>query len=515
MEHTRRLSIWRILFAVLLLVLISVAAYFGVDRYKETTVMSSINPWFAPYVDVTATPRYPFEQFADKQAKTAVLAFIVSLKDDACTPSWGGVYNLQDASTNLDLDRRIARLRQKGGNVVISFGGLLNDELSVNCKDPTKLMNAYKEVVNRYTIDTIDLDLENSGLTDTEAMKRRAEVISTLQKERRAEGKNLAVWLTLPVAPFGMTLDGTNAISEMLSHGVDLAGVNVMTMDYGESKESTHTMRQASERALIETHRQLTILYKQAGITLNEASVWAKIGATPMIGQNDVPGEIFTLEDAHGFNEFSSLKGIGRMSMWSANRDLECGENYVNLTVVSDSCSGVKQDKFAFSTLLSKNFTGDISQNAALVTVQNTETKQLPDNPQESPYEIWNETSTYLEGTKVVWHQNVYEAKWWTQGDLPDNPVLQSWETPWQLIGPVLPGETPIPMPTLPPNTYPEWSGITIYEANQVVLFNGVPYKSKWWTQGDSPAAATSNPDSSPWKVLTREQLDEEVPLSN
>ena len=64
----------------------------------------------------------------------------------------------------------------------------------------------------------------------------------------------------------------------------------------------------------------------------------------------------------------------------------------------------------------------------------------------------------YLEGEKVVRHHNVYEAKWWTKGDVPDNPVLQSWETPWNLIGPVLPGEKPIPQPTVPKDTYPSWS---------------------------------------------------------
>ena len=44
-------------------------------------------------------------------------------------------------------------------------------------------------------------------------------------------------------------------------------------------------------------------------------------------------------------------------------------------------------------------------------------------------------------------------TKYWTQGDLPDNPVLQATETPWTLIGPVLPGETPVPVATLPPGS--------------------------------------------------------------
>src|SRR5690606_24650640 len=126
---------------------------------------------------------------------------------------------------------------------------------------------------------------------------------------------------------------------------------------------------------------------------------------------------------------------------------------------------------------------------------------------EKSPYQIWNEEGAFLEGTKVVWHGNVYEAKWWTQGDMPDNPVLQAWETPWQLIGPVLPNEKPIPQPTLPEGTYPAWSGTVEYETGQRVLYNGLPYQAKWWTMGDSPAGSTANADNSPWVPLTQTQI--------
>ena len=131
------------------------------------------------------------------------------------------------------------------------------------------------------------------------------------------------------------------------------------------------------------------------------------------------------------------------------------------------------------------------------------------DDPATSPYQIWKDSGAYLQGTKVVWHGNVYEAKWWTQGDLPDNPVLQSYETPWKLVGPVLPGEKPVTQPTLPEGTYPTWSGEDKYETGQRVLFNGTPYQAKWWNQGQSPAAASSNADSSPWTPLTQIQIKE------
>lgn len=508
-EIQRKLSWRRLMFAILLVIGASYGSFFGWNWWQETQAAAAHKPWFASYVDVTSKPTYDFEQLGATETPNVVLSFIVSSKSDPCVPSWGAYYSMDEARVKFDLDRRIARLRQQKGDVAVSFGGLLNDEMALKCTDRNKLLQAYKSVIDRYELTVIDLDLENSGLTNKEALKRRADVIAELQARQWAKGKSLAVWLTLPVAPQGMTADGTNAVSQMLSSGVDVAGVNVMTMDYGQSKKADQSMSEASKQALIETHRQLGILYKQAGINLNSKTLWKKIGATPMIGQNDVRNEVFSLADAKAFNEFAHAKGIARMSMWSANRDLPCGENYVDQKVVSDSCSGVKEEKMSFAMALSKGFDGKLKNSSKIITTEDPEVTPIADDPKKSPYQIWKENGAYLQGTKVVWHQNVYEAKWWTKGEMPDNPVLQSWETPWQLVGPVLAGEKPIKQPTLPVGTYPEWSGTDEYETGTRVLFQGAPYQAKWWTQGDSPAASTANADGSPWVPLTQEQVNE------
>lgn len=508
-EPQKKLSLWRLLLAIILLLAFSYLTSLGVDRHKEKQSLGIYNPWFAAYVDVTSTPRYAFEHLGTTQTPNAILSFIVSSKEDPCTPTWGTYFTLDKASTTLDLDRRIARLQQQGGQVAISFGGALNDELALKCTDQEDLLAAYESVVERYKIDTIDLDLENNGLNNAEALVRRAEVIAKLQTKRKAENKSLAVWLTLPVSPQGLTPEGTTAVSQMLTSKVDLSGVNVMTMDYGGSKDPTQSMFEASKNALLQTHRQLDILYKQAGISLSPVTIWRKIGATPMIGQNDVLGEVFSIDDAKELNLFAIKQGVGRMSMWSANRDIPCGDNYVVLQIVSDSCSGVKTPKLIFSQTLSADFNGDFANNASILTTdEKASTVQIIDDPKKSPYPIWQEAAVYQVGVKVVWHGNVYSAKWWTKGDLPDNPVLQEYETPWRLLGPVLPGEKPIPQPTLPAGTYKAWSGVEVYEAGERVLFEGLPYQAKWWNQGESPAASSVNADISPWMQLSQAQIN-------
>ena len=403
--------------AVLMLASLPAGAVFALQQWQAWHASqpgASHRPWFASYVDVTATPAFAFEQLGTTSSRDAVLSFIVSSPIDACTPSWGGAYTLSQATGSLDLDRRIARLQQQGGSVAISFGGQKNQELAVTCTDPGKLFNAYQAVVNQYNISTIDLDLEGADLSDTAAASRRATALGELQSGRRAAGKQFAVWVTLPVTPQGLDENGTNAVSQLLRNHVDLAGVNVMTMDYGSSLVKGTPMASASESALIQTERQLGVLYQRAGVHLNDTTLWAKMGATPMIGQNDTPDEVFTLADATEFNQFALSHQLGRMSMWSANRDIACGTNYVFPQIVSDACSGVQQDANGFANRLGAGFDGSISLSAGLVTTADTLSKlaQQPDNPATSPYQIWSPTGAYLQGTKVVWHHNVYQAKW-------------------------------------------------------------------------------------------------------
>lgn len=499
----RRLSPWRLLLALAGLGGVVAASLFGYRAWSETIVASgSADPWFAGYVDVTATPTFDLAALSGS-AKNPVLGFVVASADDACTPSWGAVHSLDDAATSLDLDRRIALLRERGGDVEVSFGGQANDELASVCTDPAKLQAAYAAVIDRYDVSTIDLDVEGAQLTDAAAAARRATAVAALQAQARAAGRDLAVWLTLPVGPGGLDQGGTDQVAAMLAAGVDLSGVNAMTMNFGAGMPDGGTVLSAATSALSGLHRQLDALYRASGTRLSSATLWRKVGATPMIGQNDVAGEVLSLSDAAALNGFAQKNGVGRLSMWSLNRDRTCSANYVDTGVASDSCSGVDQGDATFADVLSAGFTGRPSASAGTVTTpEPVDTAALVDDPATSPYPVWSPDGAYSAGTKIVWHHAVYRAKWWTQGDVPDDPVLQEWETPWVLIGPVLPGETPVPVPTLPPGTYPDWDGQTIYNAGDRVLFEGTPFEAKWWTQGDSPAAAAADSASSPWRAL-------------
>lgn len=330
----------------------------GSQPKTSSTKAGSVEPWFAGYVDVTATPFFDFETPSTKARRNVVLSFIVSAPKGPCTPTWGTTFTLDEASVELGLDRKIARLEQQDGGIAVSFGGQLNDELATTCTDVDKLAAAYAEVIDRYHFSTIDLDVEGAKLGDHTVGQRRADAIKRLQLNRLASGKPLAVWLTLEVSPNGLTEEGQATVGEMLRAGVDLAGVNAMTMDYGSSRAAGQSMLEATTVALTATQRQLRTLYSRAGTKLSDAAAWSKLGATPMIGQNDVPGEVFGLDAAKGLNEFVLSHGIARVSMWSLNRDMTCGPNHVDVKRVSDGCSGVSQGLGEFADRLASGVAG-------------------------------------------------------------------------------------------------------------------------------------------------------------
>ena len=467
---------------------------------------------FAAYVDATNTPTYSFGTPEGPAQADVVLSFIVADPQSACEPSWGGYYTLDEAAEHVQLDRRIEQLRTTGGDVRVSFGGQAGTELSSACSSVNDLVDAYAAVIERYDLTTIDLDVEGGALSDPVGGARRAQAVATVQQQLQEQGRDVAVWITLPVAPTGLTAEGVIAVDQMLEAGVDLAGVNGMTMNFGTGVDSKEPYSNVVLEAAKALHTQVRDAYARADLKLGEVPAWAKVGITVMIGQNDVPGEVFTLDDAVVVNQFAREYGVGLVSMWSLNRDATCVSPLPTvLSVVQNTCSGIDQKGQTFAELLALDLGAPPVREATPASESETpsaEASQVPviadeglvDDPATSPFPIWEPLGTYPGGTKIVWHRNVYEARFWTTGIAPDTPYANPYDSPWVLVGPVLPGDTPAPLPTLPEGTYPQWEADTAYQAGTRVQLGLVPYQAKWWTQGQEPGTAVQG--GSPWMLV-------------
>ncbi|MGH1554887.1 hypothetical protein ACRAWF_32040 [Streptomyces sp. L7] len=97
-----------------------------------------------------------------------------------------------------------------------------------------------------------------------------------------------------------------NVLNNARSNGFTPDVVNLMTMDYGSSGTD---MGNAANTAVDAAAGQVASAF---GISTSAA--YAKLGNTPMIGQNDSAGEVFTLDNARSVEAFDASRGIALTS---------------------------------------------------------------------------------------------------------------------------------------------------------------------------------------------------------
>ncbi|MFC7018080.1 hypothetical protein ACFQMH_41660, partial [Streptomyces viridiviolaceus] len=197
------------------------------------------------------------------------------------------------------------------------------------CDSVEALREQYRSVVRTLGLTRVDFDIEGAVLADEASVRRRNEALAGLQKEIESAGGRLDVQFTLPSGTKGLEADGAALLRDAERAGLRVTLVNIMTMDYGSAVED---MGQAAIDAATGLHGQLG----QVWPSKSDQELWAMQGNTPMIGVNDTPGEVFTLEDAERLASFVVDKGIQQVSYWAVGRDRACAQ----AGQLSDSCSG-------------------------------------------------------------------------------------------------------------------------------------------------------------------------------
>ena len=284
---------------------------------------------YSPYVDVALTSPFDLAGVApDAGARSLTLAFVTA--DGECNPSWGGRQAIDVAS----VAGPAARLRAAGVALRVSFGGVQGTELAHSCPTASRLEAAYASVLNQYHAVGADFDLENASLADRTALIRRDEALAQLQARI---GRPLAISLTVPVSPDGLSSAALGTVRSMLAVGVRLHTINLLTMNYGGAFQGG--MGAAAISALLGTHRQLSSLGGGLGS-------WSALGVTAMVGVNDVSGEVFTLSDARALAGFAARHDLGLTSIWSLARDNPCQGSE---SAADPTCSGVREPPYAFS----------------------------------------------------------------------------------------------------------------------------------------------------------------------
>ena len=300
---------------------------------------------YAPYFETWSTDSIATVS-QQSGVKHFTLAFLETTSKTSCTLAWNGV-KTQTVASGRYLDD-IAALRAAGGDVIPSFGGWSADqggtEIGDSCKDVNAIFVAYRDLVLKYEVSRIDMDIEGRSLTKTDGIDRRNKAIKLVQDWATSQGRPLTISYTLPTSASGLEASGLAVLQNAKANGVRIDFVEPMVFDYYD--RTTTNMGQAAINALNGLHAQLHTLLP----SLSDTQLWAMEGATIMNGIDDYPKktEVTTLADTQLLRDFAVSHGMSALSMWAIQRD---NGNCPGVGGAND-CSGITQSPWAFSNIL-------------------------------------------------------------------------------------------------------------------------------------------------------------------
>jgi hypothetical protein len=164
---------------------------------------------YAPYFETWTTDSLTTTA-QQSGAKYFTLAFLETLSKSSCTLAWDG--NRNDPVANGRYLSDIASLRALGGDVIPSFGGWSADqggtEIADSCKDVNTVAAAYEDVITRYDVSRLDMDVEGRSLNRTDGIDRRNKALKLVQDWAAEQGRLFQVSYTLPTSASGLEASG-------------------------------------------------------------------------------------------------------------------------------------------------------------------------------------------------------------------------------------------------------------------------------------------------------------------
>ncbi|MFA4878385.1 MAG: carbohydrate-binding protein [Methanoregula sp.] len=426
-------------------------------------ITAPVNAWqdlvFSPFVDTGLYPDQPLSTISQSTGvKYYTLAFITA--GSSGDPAWAGVIPLG----NQHYLEEVKKIRASGGDVIISFGGASGSELATTVTDVSTLQARYQSVIDAYDATWIDFDIEGGAVADAASVDRRNIAIARLE----AANPGLRVSYTLPAEPDGLTANSLSLLRNARDNRARVDVVNIMTMDFGSyyAPSPAGKMGDYAIEAAESLEKQLLVIYPEK----SPSQVYRMIGITPMIGQNDVQAEVFTLHDAQKVVTYAKEHGIGFLAMWSLGRDNGSG---AGASWASPTSSGLVQDEFAFAKIFN-TATGSLPVITPTPVPTVTITAAPTPVPTATPpgtAAAWSADATYLSGDRVTYGGETYTAQWWTKNEIPGKTAA------WKRVTSASSGPVP-------------WETTAVYTAGDRVTSNGVVYQAQWWTSGDIPGTA-------------------------
>ena len=291
---------------------------------------------YNPYCDMLLWPTPDLPTICEEANLSSVtMAFLVAdpAMESLC---WGG-----QPSYPIDwMKAQGEALKDAGRFFDVSIGGATGRDIAAGL-DVDRTSQAYLAVMKTLGPGVIDFDIEGAAVVDTRQHQCR---LDAMHLANQSFGSRYPYSVTLAVMPDGLTADGLRLIDMCKESEIGMPDeVRIMAMDYGSSfVDMGVDAINAAEAAASQVGMPVTVV--------------------PMIGQNDIKAEVFSLADAQMLADYAEdhPEVVAGLSAWSLGRDRACrkiadtGEMLSghNGVMASAICSGVKQEPYEFSGIL-------------------------------------------------------------------------------------------------------------------------------------------------------------------
>ncbi|GAA2135336.1 hypothetical protein GCM10009760_13780 [Kitasatospora kazusensis] len=278
------------------------------------------------------SPQKPADVMAATGIKQFTLAFMLS--DGGCNPKWDGSRALTGGSDQ----SAINSIRAAGGDVVVSFGGWSGNKLGEKCGSAGALAGAYQKVIDAYKLKAVDIDIENTEVSDATVRQR---VISALKTVRTAN-PGIKEYVTFGTTTTGPDSDGTDLIRKGAAAGLAVDGWTIMPFDFGSHSGSMGSVTTKAADGLKNT--------VASAYGYDAATAYRHIGISSMNGATDESDESVSTGDFTTMLNYATTHHLARFTFWAVNRDRACSGG----ASAGDSCSGIAQPSYAFTKIIAK-----------------------------------------------------------------------------------------------------------------------------------------------------------------
>ncbi|UFJ39134.1 fibronectin type III domain-containing protein [Brevibacillus humidisoli] len=232
---------------------------------------------------------------------------------------------------------------------------------------------------------------------------------------------------TPPTAPENVTVTGqtANSVSLRWDAATDNVGVAGYIVSYDSADVDVSGTSTTITGLTPDTTYTFTVQAKDAAGNVSAAS-------SPVTATTEPAGEDSEPPSAPANLRATETTSTSVTLAWDASTDnvgvsgytVAYGTTSLDVTETSVTVSGLTADTSYTFTVRAKDAAGNLSQESS-VTVRTNSAATCD-------YPAWSSSEVYTAGDRVTYNGIIYEAKWWTQGEQPDQSG--EWGV-WKYIG--------------------------------------------------------------------------------